>query len=364
MIVSEVAHLIETEAPLSFQEDYDNAGLLVGNPRMEVSGVLLTIDVTEAVVDEAIIHHCNLIIAHHPLIFKGLKKLTGADEVQRCVIKAIKSDIAIYAAHTNLDNVIHGVNGKIADVLSLNNRKVLVPASEVLVKLVTFVPVAQSDIVREALFSAGAGVIGNYDSCSYNSDGYGTFRAGQESTPFVGEINKLHTENEVRIEVILPEYKLNTVLKTLLEVHPYEEPAYDIIALKNSWQQVGAGLIGELPEAIDDKEFLLQLKEKFDVPVIRHTQLLNRKIKRVAICGGSGSFLISEALSQGADIFITGDIKYHEFFQAENRIIVADIGHFESEQFTKLIFYEIITKKMPKFAVRISDIKTNPINYL
>lgn len=364
MTVAEVAQLIENEAPLSLQENYDNAGLLTGDPNMVITAVLLTIDITEDVIDEAITYGCNMIVAHHPLIFKGLKKLTGADEVQRCVIKALKSDIAIYAAHTNLDNVIHGVNSKIANILELKNCEILLPAQDLLLKLITFVPLQQVELVRKALFEAGAGVIGNYDSCSYNTDGYGTFRAGEGTHPFVGKVGEIHSEAEVRTEVVLPSYKLNKVLNALIQTHPYEEPAYDILPLKNSWKQVGAGVIGELEQPVDSMEFLLNLKSLFNVPVIRHTNIINQKIRRVALCGGAGSFLISQAISAHADIFITGDIKYHEFFQAENKILLADIGHFESEQFTKLIFYEIITKKMPTFAVRISDIKTNPINYL
>ena len=364
MTVAEVAQLIENEAPLSLQENYDNAGLLTGDPSMAITGVLFTIDVTENVIDEAITFGCNMIVAHHPLIFKGLKKLTGTDEVQRCVIKALKSDIAIYAAHTNLDNVIQGVNGKIANILELKNCEILLQAQDLLLKLITFVPLQQVELVKNALFEAGAGVIGNYDSCSYNTVGYGTFRAGEEAHPFVGKVGEIHSEAEVRTEVVLPAYRLNKVLKALIQAHPYEEPAYDVVSLKNSWKQVGAGLIGELEQPVDSTEFLLKLKSVFNVPVIRHTNLINQKIRRVALCGGAGSFLISQAISAQADIFITGDIKYHEFFQAENKILLADIGHFESEQFTKLIFYEIITKKMPTFAVRISDIKTNPINYL
>lgn len=363
--VSDIASWIEEVAPLSFQEDYDNAGLLIGLPDQEVSGVLLTIDVTEAVIDEALALGFNMIVAHHPLIFKGLKKITGKNEVQRCVLKAIKSGIAVYAAHTNLDNVfVNGVSSKMADILQLTNRKTLLPVENKLIKLVTFVPELHSYRVRDALFAAGAGTIGDYDACSYNIKGTGTFRAGEGTHPFVGQIGELHNETEVRIEVVLPEYLQNKVVEALIESHPYEVPVYDLYQLQNAWDLCGAGIIGQLPKPVDELRFLAEVKQKFKTSVIRHTRLLNKPIQKVALCGGAGSFLISKAIAAAADIYITGDIKYHEFFDAENKIILADIGHFESEQFTKDIFYEIIRKKMPTFAVQISELETNPINYL
>ncbi len=364
MNVHAVTHLIEAEAPLVLKESYDNVGLLIGNSGMEVQGVLITIDITEAVIDEAIAGNFNLIISHHPLIFGGLKKITGSNDVQRCVIKAIKNDIAIYAAHTNIDNVLNGVSGRMADKLGLINKQVLIPKNGMLLKIVTFVPQLHAYGLREALFAAGAGTIGNYDACSFNSEGLGTFRAGNLAHPFVGEIGEFHSEKELRIEVIFPFFIKDKVLEALLLSHPYEEPVYDIYPIQNEWNGVGMGVIAELPEAENELEFLRKIKTVFSVDVIRHTKLLNRKIKKVALCGGSGSSLLAQALEAKADIFISGDFKYHEFFDAENRIIIADIGHYESEQFTKDIFYEIITKKMPTFAVQISDIKTNPINYL
>ena len=364
MTVKSICELIEEVAPLALQESYDNAGLLVGNSQMEVTSVLVCIDITEEVIEEAIQKNCNLIISHHPLIFSSLKRLTGQNEVQRCVAKAIKNDIAIYAAHTNLDNVLEGVNGKIAEKIGLVNPRILQPKQNALLKLITYVPRLHSYSVRQALFNVGAGEIGNYDSCSFNMEGVGTFQANDSAKPFVGNANELHSEPETRIEVILPEYLKFKVLEVLLKTHPYEEPAYDFIALQNSWNQVGAGLIGELEVEEDELFFLNRIKTIFNQPGIRYTNLLNKKIKRVAVCGGSGSSFLSDAISAKADVYISGDFKYHEFFDAQNRILIADIGHFESEQFTKDIFFEIITKKMPTFAVQISDIKTNPINYL
>ena len=358
-----ITDIIESHAPLALQEAYDNAGLLVGNPDMTVNGVLLCLDVTEAVVDEAISMNINLIVAHHPMIFNGLKKITGQNEVQRCVIKAIKNDLAIYAAHTNVDNVIDGVNGKIADKIGLTNRKVLQAKKDMLVKLVTFVPKQHVEKVREAMFNAGAGHIGNYDACSYNSEGYGSFRANSQASPFVGEINKTHYETETRIEVIVPQYIQNKVVVSMIKAHPYEEPAYDIIPLLNINHQVGSGLTGELIQPENETDFIQKMKLIFGGNPIRHTALRGKKIKTVAVCGGSGSFLLHDAIITGADIFISGDFKYHEFFEAENKIIIADVGHFETEQFTKELFFDIIRKKLPTFAIHISKVNTNPIIY-
>lgn len=362
--IRDICHLIEEFAPLALQESYDNAGLLVGNGNTPVKGILLCIDITEEVVEETIRKGCNLIISHHPLIFSGLKKLTGENYVQRCIINAIKNDIALYAAHTNIDNIIDGVNGKIAEKIGLKNTKILQPKQEILLKLVTFVPVKYAEKVRSALFNAQAGHIGNYDSCSYNTEGFGTFRANDAANPFVGNKGEIHQEKEMRIEVIFPAYLKFQVLNALFSSHPYEEPAYDIIPLENEWGKTGAGIIGELENEEREEQFLFKLKDIFGISVIRHTNFIGKKIKKVAICGGAGSSFLSDAIRQKADIFISGDFKYHDFFSSENKILIADIGHYESEQFTKDIFYEIITKKITNFAVLISEVKTNPVNYL
>ena len=362
--VKSICEIIEEFAPLALCESYDNVGLLIGDAQMEVSSILICLDVTEDVLDEAIQKKCNMIVSHHPLIFSGLKRLTNANDVQLCVAKAIKNDIAIYAAHTNIDNVLQGVSGRMAEKIGLTNMRVLQTKQNSLLKLAVYVPHAQANQVREALFAAGAGQIGNYDACSYNTEGIGTFRANEHSNPFVGARNELHLEPETRIEVILPVYFKHKVINALVQSHPYEEPAYDIYAVQNDWTQAGLGIVGELPEAEDEKIFLLRIKEIFKIKTIRHTALLRKPIKRVALCGGAGSSFVPDAIAAKADIYISGDFKYHDFFNAEKKILVADIGHFESEQYTKDIFYEIITKKIPTFAVQISDINTNPINYL
>jgi dinuclear metal center YbgI/SA1388 family protein len=364
MQVKQITQYLESIAPLAFQESYDNAGLIIGRPEDEVSGILISIDITEEIVDEAISKHLNLIVSHHPIIFSGLKKLNGKNYIERCVEKAIKNDIVIYAAHTNLDSVFGGVNSKICEKLNLQNCHILSPGSDLLKKLVTFVPFAHAEQVRKALFDAGAGTIGNYDSCSFNANGTGTFRGNDQSNPFVGEKNQLHLEEETRIETIFPKHIQSRVIQALLNAHPYEEVAYDIYPLDNEYTQAGIGMIGELAEPMEELKFLGQLKDIFYCKVIKHTQLLGKSISRVAVCGGSGSAYLNLAMAQQADIFISGDFKYHQFFDAEQKIIIADIGHYESEQFTKEVFYELLTKNFPKFAIHLSAFSTNPVSYL
>lgn len=362
MQLKEITSALEDFAPLAFQESYDNSGLCLGDSDKEAKAVLLTIDITEDVVDEAIKLGCNLIISHHPLIFSGLKSITGRNYIERCIIKAIKNDIAIYSAHTNIDIAPMGVSYMMAEKLGLQNIKVLSPLENNLLKLVTFVPLEHSEKVRNAIFEAGAGHIGNYDNCSYNLEGNGTFRGNENTKPFVGISGKEHNEREIRIETILPTHIKTKVIKALLASHPYEEPAYDIYPLLNTYKKAGLGAIGTI-NPTEEKLFLQKIKEVFNVTAVRHTPLRNKKIETVALCGGSGSSLLKDAIKAKADIFISGDFKYHQFFDNEGRILIADIGHFESEQFTKEIFYQILKKKFPTFAVHFSSINTNPINY-
>ncbi|WP_285010153.1 Nif3-like dinuclear metal center hexameric protein [Pedobacter faecalis] len=357
-----IKHL-ESFAPLQYQEDYDNSGLLVGNPDQEIFGALVALDCTEDIIGEAIANSCNLVITHHPIIFKGLKRITGSTYTERVVQKALKNDIAIYAIHTNLDSVKHGVNGMICKRLGLRNTRVLRPKGDLLRKLVTFCPMAHADEVREALFSAGAGHIGQYSECSFNSPGFGTFKAGEGTEPYVGERDILHEESELRIETVFLAKDQRKILLALLESHPYEEVAYDIIPLANGLDTVGSGMIGWLEQETDCLQFMNFLKDRMDTNLIRHTTLLPKKIRRVAVCGGSGSFLIKDAIAQHADVFITSDLKYHEFFDADGKIVLMDIGHFESEQFTCDLLIDIIQEKFPNFAVRLTERNTNPINY-
>ncbi|HEX4374268.1 MAG TPA: Nif3-like dinuclear metal center hexameric protein [Puia sp.] len=363
MKISEIISHLETIAPPAYQEDYDNSGLLTGNSNRECSCVLISLDVTEEVINEAIAKKCDLIIAHHPIIFSGLKKITGKNYVEKTIIAAIKNDIAIYAIHTNLDNVLHGVNGKIADKLGLVNRKILLPKQSTLKKLYTFVPVANFEKVRDAVFNAGGGNIGDYSEAGFSIQGEGSFKAGENANPFVGEIGKRHYENEVKFETVFPAYLQQQVVAALIGSHPYEEVAYDIMELANSNDWIGSGIIGELPETLDEKIFLSKIKHSFSLVVIRYTRLLNKPVKKVALCGGAGSFLISKALSAGADFFITSDIRYHEFFDANDKMVIADIGHFESEQFTIDLLHEVLVKKFATFAILKSETRTNPVQY-
>lgn len=364
MKINEIIRLIEDVAPRALQESYDNSGLQVGDPSQECVKTLFCIDITEEVIDEAVSIGANLVISHHPLIFKGLKSITGRDYIERSVIKAIQNNICLYAAHTNLDNAWAGVNFMIANKIGLTDVEILDPKADSLIKLVTFVPVGHAELLRQALFSAGAGGIGNYDSCSYNTEGIGTFRAGNDSDPFCGEKGMLHSEAETRIEVILPSFLKNRVLQTLKEVHPYEEPACDFIPLDNLWHHAGGGIVGFLPEPMMEIDFLKKLKKDFDAGCVKHSKFLNRKISKVALCGGSASFLIPNAIATGADIYITGEIKYHDFFGNDEKILLADIGHYESEQFTIQLIADIILKKEPAFVFQFTKVNTNPINYL
>jgi len=364
MKIKDITNYLEELAPLQYAEDFDNVGLLVGNYETEVTNVLVTLDTLESVVDEAIEKKCNLIISFHPIIFSGLKKLNGTTYVERVVLKAIKNDIAIYSMHTALDNNFRGVSYKMSEKLKLNNTKVLLPKKGVIKKLTTYAPVDDAEKVRTALFNAGAGAIGNYNDCSFNFEGKGTYRGNENSNPTKGEKERLHTEEETFISVIFEKHLQDNILKTLFKTHPYEEVAYNIVTTDNLHQHIGMGMIGEIPKAMNENEFLSLLKEKFHLKSIRHSQLLCKPIKKVAVLGGSGSFAIDAAKKAGADIYISSDFKYHEFYKAENQIILADIGHYESEQFTKTLLVDYLTKKFRNFAIILAEKNTNPVNYI
>ncbi|MGZ8549373.1 MAG: Nif3-like dinuclear metal center hexameric protein [Chitinophagaceae bacterium] len=363
MQIGEIISFLESLAPPSLQEHYDNAQLITGDSMWDCKGIICSLDSTEDVVKEAVEKNCNLVISHHPIIFGGLKKINGKNYVEKTIIAAIKNDIAIYAIHTNLDNIIDGVSGKMAKMLGLQNISILSPKENTLKKLFVFVPFEKSTEVRNAIFAAGGGYIGNYSECSFNAEGTGTFKAGAGSDPYIGKIGEQHQEKEMRIEVIFPAYLENRIIMAMKAAHPYEEVAYDIMALANYHPKIGAGVLGELKDPMDEKSFLNHLKSVFALKVVRHSKLGSEPVKKVALCGGAGSFLISSALRAGADIYITGDIKYHEFFDANGQIIVADIGHYESEQFTVDLLHEILEQKVPTFAVLKTGVLTNAVHY-
>lgn len=364
MKIKEILNYIEELAPLSYAEDFDNVGLLVGDASNEVTHVLVTLDTLENTIDEAITKNCNLIISFHPIIFSGLKSITGKNYVERVVLKAIKNDIAIYATHTALDNVKQGVSGKMATVLGLKNTKVLLPKTNSIKKLLTYVPNTQAESLRKILFKEGAGHIGNYQNCSYNTEGIGTYLPNEYANPNIGKTGVLQQEPETAITVYFEKHQEHQLLKALFKNHPYEEVAYEITTLENSNQHIGLGIYGELDKASTEIDFLDTLKEVFNLKVIRHSQLLNKPIKKVAVLGGSGSFALKQAIQVEADVYVSADFKYHDFFGAEKKILIADIGHYESEQFTKNLLVDYLTKKFTNFAIILSETKTNPIyNY-
>ncbi|MBC7451455.1 MAG: Nif3-like dinuclear metal center hexameric protein [Cytophagales bacterium] len=357
-----ISHL-EQIAPLSYQEEYDNCGLLTGNKEDACTGVLLTLDVTEEVVDEAINKGFNLIVAHHPVIFKGLKKITGSNYVERIIIKAIQHNIALYAIHTNLDSVFHGVNGMLAARLHLYHTRILSPKKNLLSKLVTFIPSNDTESVMQSIFASGAGSIGNYSECSFTVSGTGQFKPDAGANPQIGKIGITEQVEEDRVEMIYPSYLEHKVVSALKKNHPYEEPAYDLISLENTHSEVGSGVIGELKTALTPEDFMKHVQHVLKPECIRYTTAFQGTIKKVAVCGGSGSFLLKTAVAAGADALITSDFKYHDFFDAENRILVCDIGHYESEIHTKELLMDILTKKFANIAIVLSSIHTNPIGY-
>jgi dinuclear metal center YbgI/SA1388 family protein len=364
MKLAEIISVIESHAPIALQESYDNTGLATGDAAMEVRSALLCIDITEKIIEEAIQIGANLIISHHPVLFHPLKRLTGSTSDERIIIEAIRNNIALYSAHTNLDNIFQGVNHKICTKLNLLNPGVLAPSEGMLRKLVTFVPSEHEETVRNALFNAGAGHIGQYDQCSFNANGQGSFRALPGTHPYKGEIDQFHLEKETRIETVFPAHLQKQIIRALLSSHPYEEVAYDIYRIENAFEMAGSGMVGELERPMAENDFFQHVKEVFHCGMIRCSPFLNKAVKKIAVCGGSGAFLAGAAMAARADVFLTADVRYHQFFEADGRIVIADIGHYESEQFTIEIFYELIKKKLPNFAVHFSRINTNCITYL
>ncbi|NAS11742.1 Nif3-like dinuclear metal center hexameric protein [Poritiphilus flavus] len=363
MIVKEVTDLLEELAPLEYAEEFDNVGLLVGDANAEVTGVLVTLDTLENVVEEAIEKSCNLIVSFHPIIFKGLKRLTGKTYVERVVLKAIRNDIAIYSMHTALDNVAEGVNHRICQELCIQDHQPLIPQKGILKKLTTYVPTEDAEKLSRALFDAGAGSLGKYSDCSFRVEGTGSFTPGSGSTPAKGSVGKIHYEAETQINVTFTVDKESAVLRALFESHPYEEVAYEVYALENTNQHSGMGRIGMLEKPMSEEGFLNLLKDRMQAEVVRHSQLLGKEVQKVAVLGGSGAFAIKAARAAGADVFVTADIKYHQFYEAEGKLLLTDIGHYETEQFTKNLLVDYLTKKIPNFAVCLSESRTNPIKY-
>ncbi|MEM7382819.1 MAG: Nif3-like dinuclear metal center hexameric protein [Bacteroidota bacterium] len=361
--VRDIASHLEQLAPLAYQESYDNAGLIVGDAGARVTGVLICLDVTEAVLAEAQAQHCNLIVAHHPIIFQPIKQLTHSGYAARCIIQAIKQDIAIYAIHTNLDSVAQGVNKRLAQSLNLQQLAILSPKSGTLSQLTTFVPPSALEPVLQALYQAGAGHMGNYTHCSFVSTGTGSFQPTAGAQPYIGTSNHIEKVTEHRVEVAFPTYLTKTILAALKQTHPYEEVAYYIQSLENSHPGVGIGMMGTLPQALPSREFLQYLQTQMSLGCVRHSAPITRPIQKIALCGGAGRKLLPEALRQQADAFITADVKYQDFFNAAGHILLADIGHYESELATKDLIYDWLSEKFANVTVLGCKTVTNPVHY-
>ncbi len=362
--IKEIIRTLETWAPPKLAESYDNVGLIVGDADVDVSGIVVSLDCTEAIVEEAISKGCNLIVSHHPIVFKGLKKLNGKNYVERTVLKAIKNDIALYAIHTNLDNVDTGVNKMICDKLGIENPSILSPKSDRLQKLTCFVPVDHLEAVRSAVFEAGGGNVGNYSHCSFTVVGEGTFLPEEGANPFAGKVGNLERANEARVEIIFPDYLGGQILSAMKSAHPYEEVAYYHQHLINRYQEVGSGMVGHLPSEMSLSTFLKKVKADLGLKVLKYTPVEAKSVSKVAVCGGSGSFLIPSAKAAGADVLISSDMKYHEFFDGEGEMVIADIGHYESERFTIDLIADYISEKFSTFATHLTGVNTNPIDYI
>lgn len=363
MKINQIVQILEEWAPTSYAEDFDNVGLLVGNKNRSCTAALITHDVSVAVVEEAIANNCNLIICFHPIIFKGLTAITGKNYVEKTVLKAIENKIAIYALHTALDNHEFGISYHLGQLLSLTKQRILIPQKNNLFHLTTYVPISDKEKLLTALHDAGAGSLGNYSHCSFSVAGEGRFLPHQNSTPAIGEKNAMTHVEEVQIGVIVPKHTQQKVLNALENAHPYETVAYELIAIENQHPNIGLGSIGELKSPLPINDFLKKVKSALNIPYIRHSESGKKNIKTVAVLGGSGSFCIDAAKRQGADALVTADLKYHDFFKAEKDLLLIDAGHYETEQFTKRLILEYLTKKIPNFAFTLSEENTNPVKY-
>lgn len=364
MKIKDILSVLETMAPLAYAEDFDNVGLLTGTASSDITGIIVCHDALEEVIEEAAAKNCNLVVCFHPILFSGLKKITGKNYVERAVIKAIKNDIAIYAVHTALDNHKQGVNKIFCDALGLTDTKILVPKEGFIKKLVTYTTPDNHKALQQALFTAGAGSIGNYTNCSFNSNGTGTYQGNDDSNPQVGTRGEFTQTDEIKIEVTFEKHLENNILKALFANHIYEEVAYEIYNLNNTHQNIGLGMTGMLSQPMDEKEFLLFVKEKMNADGIRHSAYTGKKISKVAVLGGSGSFAIKAAIAAGADAFLTADLKYHQFYEAEGKLLLADIGHFESERYTQNYIAGYLQDNIKGIDIIITTVNTNPVKYL
>ena len=344
MIIEELTTFIEDKFPLSQQESYDNCGLIVGDPKKTVKKVLLALDCTEQVIKEAKLKKADVIITHHPLMFSSINKLTANDYEGSLIIKLIKSDIALYAVHTNLDNSINGINKYLALKLGLKNLQILVGKEKTFKKIITFVPKAYSQKVITALSAAKAGNIGLYSHCAFVTEGSGCFKPEKGAKPFLGELSKINQVEEVKLEMVFASENQKMIENSLKKAHPYEQPAFDIIELANPNPDIGAGIYGDLPAQINTAEFLKLVKTKLNLSYIRQSNSAKKFISKVAICSGAGFFVFEQAKRLNVDALVTSEIKHHEFLAAENNILLCDIDHHEGEIAAVNILDQILQK--------------------
>ena len=364
MKIKEVIQFLEQKFPLHWQEDFDNCGVQCGDKERELTGIVVCFDMSEAVIDEALAQGSNMVISHHPIIYKhGLKKIEPTNRVGKIIYKALENKILLYSMHTNIDSGKAGGNVLFAKKLELQNLSVLVPKENQFCKLVVFVPAENSALLKEAMFKIGCGNIGNYSHCSYSCEGIGSFKPLTGVNPHIGKHNRLERVDEERIEMIFPKNIKRQVIETLYGHHPYEEPAFDIITLENQNREVGLGRIGLLPTSMLAKDFILYIKEKLNLDFVKFSGNRDAEIKKVAVCGGGGASFISEALTAGVNAYITGDLKYHDFFIPENKMLLIDIGHFEGEHFIREIITSLLQENFNTFATHFTEVEIPVIHH-
>lgn len=368
MIVKELIKYLEDWAPPGAAWEKDNVGLLVGSGDEKIENIFLSLELTGEVLEQALKKNCNFIFTHHPLIFNPVKNLdVNKNPNSKLIYKLIKNDINLFSAHTNLDFTKDGVSFTLAKKLKLNKITFLKNEESNQFKVVVFLPETNLDEVASAMFNQGAGIIGEYNNCSFRTNGIGTFKGSANSNPFIGKKENFEKANEVRLEVLVDSWKLNKVINAMLKSHPYEEPAYDIYPLRNKNVNYGAGAIGELDNEMNVNEFLKHVEKSLLLSNFRFVNGNKRRIKKVAVCGGSGSELLNDAISKNADVFITADIKYHTFHDAKNKILLIDAGHYETEVVILKIVEEKIKKLIKEKKENIKVYKysssTNPVKF-
>jgi len=363
MTCGEIIKILETWAPREISLERDNPGLQVGSGKNIVKNILLSLELTMDVINESIAKECNLIITHHPLIFHPVKSLDfQRDKNSMLIEKLIKNDLTLFSAHTNLDFTKNGVSFELAKMLGLKGIDFLVNLSANQYKISVFVPGDHVEEVADAIFNAGGGIIGEYSRCSFRTGGTGTFFGSNKTTPFLGEKGKQEQVSEIKLEAIADSWKLGGIISAVINAHPYEEPAYDIYPLKNKNINYGMGAVGELDKQLGREEFLKYVSEKLKAKCLKYTSGKSESIKKIAVCGGAGTELLKEAVQSGADAFVTADVKYHTFHDAQGKILLVDAGHYETEiHVLNQIEKELSTAAENNFKIFKYSGSTNPV---